>query len=702
MIDRVRMELAQTKQQSQKQRERNEKTFAQITGQYQRNPQKSGIDRLTLEVIDVYEDRLGKAKAEIEQLKSVKNAVAPTTEGSGHHRSFRSSDHTQRDREIDWRQSVDLESEVYARGKLEGNSNDSSDHRSALERALGQQVNSLETRLSATLSALQTSQKDSELLKLELLASKKSDWKSGPADRGRQPNGLQTRDLIRMDKQAYKLRLYRIDELQPADARELLKDVCVRFDCADVANLPGTLERVEVVMRLVPQMEAFIKDIAAVIASARERISGPEPESQLEPLQRLPELVSAIKEWGGRINDVEILRDFSAKVHNVLKVRETPGSSDVLQEIIRLQTTGEVKGWSNTQAAQADATRRALDHFRDLFQVRPSVDVVPKMDELYVQFAELQSGLARLKKVLDLDTSMSPAQVLMHAADAAQSFVELSEAMRKSVRRSSIDRLKQAGERRGDANRSTIPGPDSHDNEWDEPGASQPHENEGFMHTPPARLSQFGRSKSGVSVERGVRSNDRMWEEPHTGDDQYHGFALRGEAPDSGHRQAPRTSTPEYESGPHDEDGQDAFGQEVHESDRGFGSDHDENGDEGFTDEGFAPSRRPQEEPAKPAVISPTTKRTRNAAELGYTGLDMLLGNRVLDQSAESVHDDGHSHRDREGFAQPEDGDRIFGSGDNETMLLDGKGEGGDLSFGDLHEFDDTFDEGEGSSFERR
>lgn len=63
----------------------------------------------------------------------------------------------------------------------------------------------------------------------------------------------------------------------------------------------------------------------------------------------------------------------------------------------------------------------------------------------------------------------------------------------------------------------------------------------------------------------------------------------------------------------------------------------------------------------------------------GYSGLEMLLGKAmVLEEPSESLLVDPEEVR------EVAEGEKIFGSGNDGTVLLEGQGEGGDLSFGDM------------------
>ena len=53
------------------------------------------------------------------------------------------------------------------------------------------------------------------------------------------------------------------------------------------------------------------------------------------------------------------------------------------------------------RSADTDGALNAISHFRDLFEIRSSAGVLPKMNDLYVFWAEVNAGLGKLKEVLN-------------------------------------------------------------------------------------------------------------------------------------------------------------------------------------------------------------------------------------------------------------------------------------------------------------
>jgi hypothetical protein len=111
---------------------------------------------------------------------------------------------------------------------------------------------SLQTQLDVTQTAYRQAQSEVELLKLQLISSRRSDWLN---DISRTTGAATTRDLIRRDKKLFKMKMYKVDVLDVGQARELVKDVCARLNIPSLDEVDSGLDKIEAVVRLIPQME---------------------------------------------------------------------------------------------------------------------------------------------------------------------------------------------------------------------------------------------------------------------------------------------------------------------------------------------------------------------------------------------------------------------------------------------------------------
>ncbi|KAI9099251.1 hypothetical protein DFS34DRAFT_616903 [Phlyctochytrium arcticum] len=460
--ERLKMEIADMVQKAEQKRLRTERSFATITNQFHRSPNKSGIDRLTLDVIEAYERRLAKAQTDVERLRTdLKHASrqssrqhsrhpsGPTDEESARQHSGPSTPKLQRHGKDDDGDDAPFEAELDVDPSRQGRSaieiSLESEKLEQLQRAMGQQINGLQARLEAMTQALRESQKEADLLKLQLLATKKGDWSE--QSRRDRANGVKTRDLIRMDKKAFKLKLFKIDNLSHVECQEMLKDVCIKLDVEDIDKLGRAVDAAEQLKRQVPQIENFVQGVYEVVWNESPQVHGDTTTTILtnsKILQRLSDTIRVIGEWAESLRELDTLQKFRRGIHDLVGVRVGPDSGDrCVDEIRRLRSSAQKHQMLSSQAMASDSSRQALNHFRDLFELGPNADVQGKMNDLYVFSAEVQSGLTRLRDVLGLEKNIQPGRVLIHAAEAVLSLSELSDAMRKSIRRSSLDQLRR-------------------------------------------------------------------------------------------------------------------------------------------------------------------------------------------------------------------------------------------------------------------
>ncbi|KAJ3035768.1 hypothetical protein HK097_004119, partial [Rhizophlyctis rosea] len=345
-IERLKMEMSELVDKTEKARIRNERTFAIITGQYKRNPQRSGVDRLTLEVVEVYEDKLERAQREIAQLreqlrKRPHQSHTPTTSMNAQHSRAASSSSARSSgpSQVSDRGAVELDDEMAIRNRATGYDDvdgDDGDRLARLRRAMGQQINGLQARLQATTIALRESQKETDLVKLQLLATKKADWLARKKDRAQR---LNTRDLIRRDKKAWKLKLYKIDAMSLEECQDLLKDVCVKLEINDIEKLDPALDALETVIKLIPQMEEFIVQVDEAVWYHQNRLINEEDQDTENSRRRVPdrlgETLDVVRGWSRSMAEVEVLKDFRSRVYVLLRREERRGGDEVLFEELR-------------------------------------------------------------------------------------------------------------------------------------------------------------------------------------------------------------------------------------------------------------------------------------------------------------------------------------------------------------------------------
>ncbi|TPX40861.1 hypothetical protein SeMB42_g03832 [Synchytrium endobioticum] len=399
----LRLEIESMKEQAEKTRQRNERTFAAITSQYRRDPMKSGLDRLTLDVIDVYERKLLALQEENAALRASPSRRVP---------------------EETEQRLADISNEI----SRKGHSTPALDTQVAndeaflrLETAMSEQITELKAQLAQARGALTDARRDNDILRLKML-SMKNFSASVQMDSEIDSPKSSTRALIKRHKQAWKLKLYKIDAMAIDECRDLLKDVCVKLNINNVDRLLAAIGTINRVMRLVPQMQKFIENVDELVWRAQEKVNCHSTHPR-----KLTDTLAHLERWGTAIGDIDVLRDFRKRVLSHLHISESPQST--------MQTIELLQRMSNAGGRHADepSSEQLIKHFRDLFEVDVQQDVFTRINELYVFTAEVTKGLRNLAEALRAPSTLSPGSLLGRAVEAVHSLIELSQSIRSGA-----------------------------------------------------------------------------------------------------------------------------------------------------------------------------------------------------------------------------------------------------------------------------
>ncbi|KAJ3006737.1 UNVERIFIED_CONTAM: hypothetical protein HDU68_003917 [Siphonaria sp. JEL0065] len=327
-------ELESFKQKAEKTRRQNEQTFTRIAetvNRYKTDVSKSGIDRLTLEVIEGYEAKLADVKKELADLRNFKFA---NLGGTTQHTGTSANSFSRGTRLVDFDQEIQsLESSGFpntrhfirqdANGESYAVSLDSNKVIHA-QKLLEEQIRDLEDRLEISQKHLTEATQQSELLRLQLLESKRPGWV----------------EQARSD----------IDAMNLDECRTILKSVCIHLAITDVPSLLPGLAAIDTTLRLLPQLQSFVSAIDSLVHDHYTHLfttatTNKTQETFSKKVTKLSELVSVVNMWAEASHQVEELRDFRKTIHRALGVRESSGSLAGCLEIVgRLKERSGVVG----------------------------------------------------------------------------------------------------------------------------------------------------------------------------------------------------------------------------------------------------------------------------------------------------------------------------------------------------------------------
>ncbi|KAJ3216598.1 hypothetical protein HK099_005818 [Clydaea vesicula] len=249
-IKKLESDLSDILDKKEKERLRIERTFHDVTQKYHRNPSKSGLDRLTLEVISYYEEKLKNLELQLQQ--------------DDDHISYKSREYTDN--------SNINTSNFHKRESLQDDEiKDFIQHQ-------------LEKDLLETKKLLKKTENELELIKLENL--NKLNNASDALDR----EFMSTRDLIQNDKRAYKLSTYSLESYSKHELQDMISNVCVKLGIENIKQLSSDLNDLERVIKLISQMQTFI-DIVDDLVWQEQRSSKVPPHKLNDTLKLLKNLL---------------------------------------------------------------------------------------------------------------------------------------------------------------------------------------------------------------------------------------------------------------------------------------------------------------------------------------------------------------------------------------------------------------------------
>ncbi|KAJ3076379.1 hypothetical protein HDU98_003633 [Podochytrium sp. JEL0797] len=338
-------DLESIKQKAEKTRKQNEQTFSRIAetvNRYRTDVSKSGVDRLTLEVIEVYESKLAELRSEVDELRSLHYNTTHNQKTSvggmaGDPNPPTSRIVTDLDQEI-----ASLESQTHRRQFTRQGPNGESytvtlDRTNLIhaQKVLEEQIENLEHRLDQAHQKLTESTQQSELLRLQLLESKRPGWvQQARTDLNA---SLTTRELIRRDKTSYTLKLYQIDAMNLSECRSLLKQICIHLSITDVPSLLPGLEAIDKTLRLLPQLQRFITQMQDLVTTHYTHLFDPTtPTPTTDDFQtrvkKLPQILETVTMWA---TESSSLRQFRTTLCRATGIREGEGCVAGVMEVLK-------------------------------------------------------------------------------------------------------------------------------------------------------------------------------------------------------------------------------------------------------------------------------------------------------------------------------------------------------------------------------
>eukprot|EP01084_Bolivina_argentea_P045480 83731_1 len=233
---------------------------------------------------------------------------------------------------------------------------------------------------------------------------------------------MDTRELMRRDKQIHNLKLTEIDGLPKQIMKEILQDLCRILSIGDVTILVTNVNKIKKCVECVPILEQYVSKIVRVLITsdhAQELVK----ISKICPKNIFDQVVPILKQWVIQLDKVNALTTFRAKINSILKQRtiykndisklenDMLALHEIVKQINELVESEEYllnsKQCFNTVRQQIicnpnDVCNRIIRHFQHIFSIKTIEGVFPKMNQIYLELNEMRNVLKTIKSILGL------------------------------------------------------------------------------------------------------------------------------------------------------------------------------------------------------------------------------------------------------------------------------------------------------------
>ena len=172
-------------------------------------------------------------------------------------------------------------------------------------------------------------------------------------------HGSPTREAMRRDKAAARLRWADVETMGPAARDDLLVDVCRALNVSSAHAVRDALGSLNAHKSMAPQLEGFARAVTAIVGSAR-RADGGEPSARdATPLPQTPrQLLSTLKGWARERTELGELRAFRRSLKSELGLLQAARAED--------KVTSALAGPNAPTGAAASAALRPARRGADL------------------------------------------------------------------------------------------------------------------------------------------------------------------------------------------------------------------------------------------------------------------------------------------------------------------------------------------------
>jgi lysyl-tRNA synthetase class I len=171
------------------------------------------------------------------------------------------------------------------------------------------------------------------------------------------------------------------------ETKRILKKVCYGLGINNLTDIESKIDKINMVVRLIPQMENFIRQINATV-NAYELDTSTNTNNQT---RKLDELLKIVRKWAENYTKDD--KGFIKDIHELLYIQQDESSyKSCLLEIIKL---------IEPKKSDSQISKQCFEHFKNLFEVNDDMKVLMKMNDLFVFWAEVNDGIGVLSRAFE-------------------------------------------------------------------------------------------------------------------------------------------------------------------------------------------------------------------------------------------------------------------------------------------------------------
>jgi hypothetical protein len=213
----------------------------------------------------------------------------------------------------------------------------------------------------------------------------------------------------------------------------IVREACLELGISDPKAIPTELTKYGLISAAMPKLQSFLKEIANFVLSSApgEPVDGIEADKDLPP-SVLRKIVPKLQEWSRKIMKYDEIVTFRSSLLQILDPvlnsqveSRTAKDLEILKccyDLVadRISTETKLSTMVQDLGKSRDLPVRIISHMMQLFDISTADKILPKMNEIYRNLAELKNFAKSLRTLLGLPIKSSLHQLYERIQRAAE------------------------------------------------------------------------------------------------------------------------------------------------------------------------------------------------------------------------------------------------------------------------------------------